>query len=316
MNEIMAWLMGVLAFVVPGIGGSGEANYAGYIEADYVYAAPMAGGVIADLKAQEGAHIARGEVLFALNASQQQAAVNAAEARVVAAEATLENLETGGRQEEVEVVRAQLRKAEADLALAEQTLERTQRLVDQGTLPRARLDQDMASRDSAEAQRAQLQAQLKVAELPARSAEQVVAQANLDAARADAERARADLADRMVASPVDGVIEKVFYDLGEMAGAGMPVVSIRPDGALTAKFYVGEAVRSGLRIGQDVVVSCDGCAEELQASVTHMASQPEHTPPIIYSREERERLVFLVEAKIEGGDAPLPGQPISVRLAQ
>jgi len=311
MNEFLAFLAGLIALVVPGFGTAPEPIFNGYIEANYVYVSATTAGVVQTIAVSEGQGVRQGDLLIELARDQQAAVLRGAEARVASARATAQNLATGGRAQEVDVARATLRKAETDLALAETTLARTERLVEQGFAPKSQGDQDRASFESAKAQVAQLQAQLAVAELPARDAQQVAAEADLAAAEADAAKARADLADRTVASPADGRVERLFFRVGEMAGAGAPILSLLPDGGLKAKFYVGEADRAGLALGDRVSISCDGCASGLTGTINFFASQPQNTPPIIYSRDERGRLVFLVEAKLDDGVLH-PGQPITV----
>ncbi|PXA99947.1 secretion protein HlyD [Nostoc sp. 3335mG] len=289
----------------------GPQGFTGYIEADYVYVAPVSAGRIAEIAVSEGEAVDRGALLVTLDQSQQSALLAAAEARVAAARATLENLETGSRSEELDVIRASLQKARADLNLARTSLARSEQLEKTGTVSAARVEVDRNAVATAEAQVDQLTAQLAVAELPARSAQQVAAEANLAAAEADAERARLDLAERRILAPEAGRIERLFYAPGEVAAIGTPMVSILPAEALEARFFVPETARSALSIGQGVTVTCDGCAEVV-ATVVHIASEPQTTPPVIYSTEERSRLVYLVEARLEGATHLQPGQPVSV----
>lgn len=312
MNEFLAWLTGLVGFLLPGFGVADTPRYNGYVEADYVYVAPMAGGQIGQLAVHEGDEVQAGAVLFVLQHDQQAALLAAAEARVRAAEANLVNLTTGGRKDEINVIRASLQKAEADLSLARESSARSGKLFAEGLVPQSKLDLDRAGLASAEAAVRQLQAQLKVAELPARDAQQVQAEANLAAARADAEKARFDLSDRTIAAPVAGRVERLFFDNGEMAGAGTPVVSLLPADALKVKFYLPETERQSLALGDRLAVNCDGCPVGLEATVSYFASEPQFTPPIIYSRDERQRLSFMAEAVLAEGDALLPGQPVTV----
>ncbi|MHA6689631.1 HlyD family secretion protein [Devosia sp. A449] len=305
---IFAVIMGVLSF-----GQSAPDGFTGYLEADYIYAAPAMGGRLETIAVSEGDTIAAAATLFVLQSAQQEAVVRAAEARVAAARATLDNLVTGSRSQEIDVIRANLAKAEADLTLAQSTLARSQKLFDAGSATEARLEQDRAALTSAQAQVSQLNAQVAVAELPARNAQQVAAEANLNAAVADAERAQLDLDDRMVTAPVAGVVDKVFFSTGEMVAAGAPVLSIRPDGAIKARFYVGEAERAGLAVGQRVSVSCDSCAAGVTGRISSIGAEPQTTPPVIYSRDERGRLVFVAEAVLDDAGTLMPGQPVTVK---
>lgn len=313
MGDFFGWVLGLLS-VLPGVGVAPLPHFDGYVEADYLYVAAVSPGVITSIAVEEGDLVTRGAVLVELAASQQRAALDAALARVAAAEANLRNLESGSRQEEVDVVRASLAKAEADLTLADQNLLRAQKLFDQGLVPVAQVDQARATAASAKAQVAQLRAQLAVAELPARSEQQIAAQATLDAARADAERARADLADRTLLAPADAKVERLYYDAGEMAMAGGALLALRPPEALKVKFYVPETLRSSLALGQGVSVSCDGCSNALHGTLSYVAADPQFTAPIIFSRDERGRLVYLVEARLDGDAGLLPGQPVSVEF--
>lgn len=312
MDQFLSWLAALAAALVPGFGAAPAVGWNGYVEADYVYVAPAAPGRIETLAVREGEAVAAGAVLFVLERAQQAALLRAAEARVAVAAANAQNLATGSRSEEVDVIRASLGKAEADLALARTTLGRSEKLAAEGLTPQARLDQDRATLRSAEAQVAQLQAQLAVAELPARDPQLLAAEASLAAARADADKARSDLADRTVTAPLGGQVERVFYRAGEVAAAGVPVLSLLPAGAFKVKFYVAEAERPGLALGSTLRVTCDGCPAGLAATLTWLASEPQFTPPVIYSRDERTRLTFLAEATLGDAAGIRPGQPVTV----
>jgi HlyD family secretion protein len=311
MDHVLAWLMGLVA-ILPGFGPAAPPSWNGYAEDDYVYAAAASAGTIASMPVAEGQLVHKGDVLFVLETSQQQAQYDAARARADAAEATLANLKTGSRQEEIDVTKAQLMKAGADLSLAQQNLARTQDLFDRGLTPVATLDQGKASVKAAQAAVDQLTAQLKVQQLPARDAQQIAAEANVAAAKADAATARAALETRTVTAPADGRVERLYYKAGEVVAVGAPVAALSGAGTMKVLFYVSEADRQQFTLGQQVAVSCDGCAAGLTASISRFASDPQFTPPIIYSRDERSRLSFLTEAVMEQQNAVLPGQPVSI----
>lgn len=316
MNELFAWFTGLIGMVVPGFGATPVPSWNGYVEAEYVYVSAASAGTIAEIAVKEGDVVAKGQVLFTLNADQYRAVLAAAEARVAAAEAALQNLTTGSREDEIDVIRATLSKAEADLSLARETSARSGKLFAESLIPQSKYDQDRATLASAEANVRQLQAQLKVAELPARDAQQWQAEANLAAAEADAEKARADFVDRTVVASQDGRVERLYYTAGETAGAGAPVLSLLPADALKVKFYVGETERATLVLGQTVGVTCDGCADDLTARLSFFASDPQFTPPVIYSRDERQRLTFLAEAVLTPASQLLPGQPVTVERVE
>ena len=308
MSSFLAGLLAAVMSVLPG--GAGDAGYVGYLEADYVYVAPVSGGRIVAMAVAEGDSVQEGQLLFALDDRQQRALLEAVEARVAAAQASLDNLETGSRRPEIDVIRAALGRAQSDLDLSTANLARSEKLLEAGAVPAARVEQDRAAHHAAGAHVAQLTAQVRVAELPARHGQQAAAEANLLAARADARRAALDLADRQIRAPVEGVVDRLYYNRGEMAG-GTPVVSILPARALKARFFVPEGDRARLAPGDHVSVGCDGCTA-MDATITYLAAEPQTTPPVIYSRQERGRLVYLVEAELAAPGSLQPGQPVTV----
>ncbi len=315
-SNLPEWLIAVIAIVYPGIQDPGPNVFNGYLEADYVYLAPADPGRIASISVEEGKRVFEGQQVFALDASRQISTLAAAEARVRVAAANLDNLQTGSRSQEVDVIRAELARAQAQRDLAEATLARSQQLFSTGAVSSAKVDTDTTALASNEAQVAELTARLEVAELPARDAQRIAAEATLQAAEADAATAREALNDRTVLTTVTGLVDKLFFEPGEVAGAGTPIVSMLPDDSLYAVFFVPEASRSGLGIGDALQLTCDGCGGPITATVTRIASSPQYTPPIIYSQEERSRLVFRAEAHIADAPGLVPGQPITLEMTE
>jgi HlyD family secretion protein len=80
------------------------------------------------------------------------------------------------------------------------------------------------------------------------------------------------------------------------------------------RFFVPEARLPAVAIGEIVRIRCDGCDDNLTARVTFISRTAEYTPPVIYSLEERSKLVFMLEARSVDGDKFRVGQPVSVML--
>jgi len=122
------------------------------------------------------------------------------------------------------------------------------------------------------------------------------------------------LSRRKVFSPVDGTVQQIYYRPGEMVPAGRPVLALLPPGNIKVRFFVPEAILPKITYGDLVRVSCDGCAGDLTARVSFVAKQSEYTPPVIYSLEERAKLVFLIEALPEKPGELRVGQPVDVSM--
>lgn len=122
------------------------------------------------------------------------------------------------------------------------------------------------------------------------------------------------LARRKVFSPASGTIQQVYFRPGELVAAGKPVVALLPPGNIKVRFYVPEAVLPKLNYGDNVKVECDGCAHDITARISFISGSVEFTPPVIYSLEERSKLVFLIEAHTPTPERLRVGQPVSVSV--
>jgi len=127
--------------------------------------------------------------------------------------------------------------------------------------------------------------------------------------------AQTRLVRRRVASPVTGTVQQVYFRPGEVVAAGRPIVSLLPPTNLKVRFYVPETVLAHVTYGDVIDVHCDGCAD-ITARVSFISGSAEFTPPVIYSLEERSKLVFLIEALPDGPDKLRVGQPIDVTLSR
>ncbi|MFZ0066722.1 MAG: efflux RND transporter periplasmic adaptor subunit [Pseudolabrys sp.] len=140
------------------------------------------------------------------------------------------------------------------------------------------------------------------------------AEASLRQAKANLEWSQTRLARRNAYSPGEATVEQIYYRPGETVPAGRPVVALLPPANLKLRFFAPQAVLPEIKYGQTVGVSCDGCEKGLTAKVSFIARSAEFTPPVIYSQEERAKLVFLIEARPEHPEKFRVGQPVTVTL--
>lgn len=144
-------------------------------------------------------------------------------------------------------------------------------------------------------------------------------QANLDAAESALRVAEArvntsqtKLARRHMNAPIAGTIQQIYFREGETVPAQRPVVSILPPGNMKVRFFVPEPALPKLKVGDEVRVTCDGCADGLTAKIYFIATTAEYTPPVIYSQDERTKLVYLIQARPDRPERLRVGQPVSV----
>lgn len=287
----------------------------GYVEGDYVLLAPIEVAQVRSVAVRRGEHVGEGAPIAALEADDATIAVAQAEAALGQAEAQLADLRLGRRPEEIAVLEATLRSAEAQASEARRVLARIQDLFKRGIATQAQLDEASTRVEVADAAIGQAKANLAVAALPARPEAIKAAESQVRQAAAALDQARWRLSRRSISAPTAGRIDDVIRNPGDIAGPSAPVVSLLPDGAVKLRVYVPEAQFSTVTVGSLLKVNCDGCAPGLTARVSYVSTSPEFTPPVIYSLETRQKLVYLVEARPEGGsDGLQPGQIVDVEL--
>lgn len=314
----MAWLC-VLPFAAQLFGAcSASAPLAvGYVEGEYVMLAPIEVAQVRGLSVRRGDRVESGTVIARLEDADATIAVAQADAALAQAQAQLADLRLGKRPEEVAVLEAAVRSARAQVAEAARGLSRVQDLFKRGIATQAQLDEASTASEMAQAALGQAEANLAVAGLAARPEAIRAAEGQVRQAEASLENARWRLSQRVIEAPARGRVSDVIRNPGDIAGPAAPVVSMLPDGAVKLKVYLPEPAFFALKVGDLLSVRCDGCPDGLAARVSYVSPDPEFTPPVIYSLETRQKLVYLVEARPEDGAERLqPGQIVDVDLAR
>ncbi|NJN46053.1 MAG: HlyD family efflux transporter periplasmic adaptor subunit [Candidatus Competibacteraceae bacterium] len=288
----------------------------GYVEGEYVLIAPIETAQIIALEVQRGDKIIANQPLVQLERRDAEIAVAQARAAVAQAERQLADLHQGKRAEEIAVIEASLASAKAQAAEAGRVLQRQTKLLKDGTTTQADFDEASTNLALAQAKVAEFDADLAVAKLPARSEAIKASEAAVEQARAVLENAEWRLAQRTLTFKKSGKVFDIIRNPGEIAGPQAPVISVLPDGAVKLRLYVSEVALSSVSPGSKLTVRCDGCDSGMTATVNYVASDPEFTPPVLYSLENRQKLVYLVEARPDSASSALkPGQIVDVELA-
>ncbi len=297
--------------------GSGEQRpIQGYIEGEYLRVGAPFAGTLQQLSVKRGSDVTAGAPLFALERENETAARREAEERLRGAEARVANMQTGKRPPEVEVIAEQLQQARAARELSAANLKRQQKLFTDGFVSSAALDDARTAARRDEARVAELGANVTTQKLPARTDEIRAAEADAKAAREVLAQNEWRLSQRAMAAPAAGLVHDTYYNPGDFVPAGSPVVSILPPANVKARFYVPEPELARLKPGMQVTLACDGCGAPIGARIDFVSDKAEFTPPVLYSKESRAKLVYLIEARPAQADALKlkPGQPVDVTL--
>jgi len=288
----------------------------GYVDADYVKVAPTQQGLLTSLAVSRGDSVKAGAPLFAQDDVYDRAARDEAAAKLDQAQAQLTNLETASRATEIAQAEADLVDQIAARDRAEKDLARAQVLVKTAAGTKQQLDQATADALSATAKVQAAQAKLDQERSPTGRAQEIAAQkAMVDEMRAQLAEAQWRLDQRHVNAPATALVADVYAWPGETVAAGAPVVSLLPPQNILVRFFVPEAELSQIHVGEPLAISCDTCPTGLTADVSFVSPQPEYTPPVIFSEQTRDKLIYLIEAHPNRDQSLVlkPGQPVTVQ---
>ncbi len=306
----------VLATFAAGVAGCSDPalppEHIGYVEAEWVYVSAPRSGWIVSRPVGEGQRVAPGDLLFTLDDQSQLAASAGADSRVEQARAQARDIATGAREPEIGALQAELADAQVALGLARVQRERVLALADDGFASNQQRDEANAAFNSAQARVRRAEQQIRVARQAGRPATREAAQAGVEAARADSRAASYELDQRAIHAIVPAEVSETFLTTGEFAAAGAPVLALLPDNGLRVHLFVPQEELPRWSIGSTVEIHADGLADPVEGEVIFVASEAEFTPPVIYSRDAREKLVFLVKARIPAGTGLRPGLPVDV----
>jgi HlyD family secretion protein len=293
--------------------GSRDQGFQGWVEADLVFVGPDDPGRVETLAVREGDTVTKGAPLFTIDSDLQESDVTGQRAATAEARARLERAEAQQqRPAEVAILEAQQQRAEAQLSLSTQELARQKSLAEKGFSPQAQLDTARANYNRDKAALEEIRHQIRVARMSARDEDIAAARQAYEAAVARLKSAETRLARRRLASPVTGTVHQVYFRPGEMVPMGRPVLALLPPGNIKVRFFVPEAVLPKVAVGQTVQVQCDGCEGTLAARIDFISRAAEYTPPVVFTPEERAKLVFLVEARPVQPEKLRVGQPVRV----
>jgi HlyD family secretion protein len=306
-----------VAALLAGCSGNSSGGFQGYVEGEYVHVAAPLGGSLTNLAVARGDSVKTGQLLFELERGSEAAAVQQAEKNLAQAKSQSEDLTKGKRPTEIASLEAQLERAKANLKLSGDQLARREQLGTTDVVSKEEVDQARAKRDADKAQADQLAADLETAKLGGREDTVRAAQAAVASLTAALDKAKWSFDQKQQFAPTNAFVQDTLYRQGEWVAAGNPVVVLLPPANLKVRFFVPETLLAKIKTGQSMQVSFDGAAKSYSATVNYISTQAEFTPPVLYNRENRAKLVYMIEANFSPADAAdlRPGQPVDVKLS-
>ena len=291
-------------------------RFQGYAEGEFVYIASPFGGQLINLAVHKGETVHAQTLLFSLDNTLEKAASDEAQRRSAQAQANVEDISKGKRRSEIESLEAQLKQAEAKLHLSEKNYARSLALAAENVTSQQARDEATSQRDEDQQHVNQLKADLETAKLGGREDQKTAADEEVAARKADLTQEEWKLSQKEQRAYQDGLIFDTLFSEGEWVPAGQPVISFLPPKNIKVRTFVPEKTLSSIHIGQKAKIIRDGESAPLEGTVRYISPQAEYTPPVIYSRDSRTKLVYQIEITFKNEDAKTlhPGQPVEVQF--
>ncbi len=287
----------------------------GTLERDRIAHTATVSEVVVALPVTQGSVVSKGTLLVKLDDTQQKAQVARVQAQVLQAEANLEKLHNGAREEEVAAASAKVAGAKAKLVESEARYKRTKNLIQRELTSQANLDQSLAARDASFADLRSTQEYLRELTNGTREEDLRIAEAQLGAVIAALASEHKKLADLSITATRDGILDNLPWNLGERVSAGSPLAIVLAGKAPFARIYVPEPYRVKVKVGDKLLIHVDGLDNTITGELRWISSEPAFSPYYALNQDQRSRLMYLAEVQLPDSEAGLPnGIPAQVEL--
>ena len=305
--------LAALGLLLAGCEPAQNNSYEGYVTGEYVLVASPAAGRLLRLPVARGGQVKAGAELFALDPQPEQDALAEVTFNLSAAQATLADLRKGQRPTEIAAIEHEQKAALAAQTYTDIQLKRSKELYRTKVVAEQNLNLYQSADIALMEVAAALEASLHTARLGGRDDQIAAAQAKVDAAQAQVNQARWTLEQKIQRAREGALVFDTLFRPGEWIPAGQAVVSLLPPDRIRVRCFVPEQELAALKPGDPVTVAADGTAP-VAGRISFISPTSEYSPPVIFSRESREKMVFMVEISFDPDKAAAmhPGQPVQV----
>ena len=293
-----------------------DAKYLGYIEGKYTYLSSKVSGHLIALPIHKGETVKAGSLAYVLDPEPERSQLDAAKAKLEADEHQLANLKRGQRPTILHQLEANIKEAQSAVTFAKKMYHRDRVLIKTNAIGQAQLDKSKDDFQRAKEKLNAAESALAEGKQGARQDEILAQASRVKAAKADVAHLTWVVNQKRGYIPKSGMIDDTFYRVGEFVPVGKSVASLLTPENRILVFFIPEKKLSQLKVGAKIAFTCDSCDQATHATVTYIGSRAEYTPPVIYSKDSRDKLVYYIEAKIDPKVVTQfhPGQPVEVSL--
>jgi HlyD family secretion protein len=291
-------------------------QFQGYIEGKYTYMSAAVAGKLEQLLVKRGDQVRAGQVLFVLDKEPEASQLQQAEQKLAQAKQTLLDLQKGERETIIAAIQAQQLQAKANLAFSEQTYLRYSKLFKEKVIDKATLDQTTSNYQRDMERVKEVEANLAEAKQGKRENLIAAQEAAVAAIAAEVRQATWAFEQKTQCAPTTAEVFDTLHEMGEYIAPGQATVVLLPQDTYKAVFFIPETTLSQLKMGNTVSIACDSCKKRYVANINFISPEAEFTPPVIFSKDSREKLVYRIEAKLDAEAAAVlrPGQPVDIYL--
>ena len=307
------WFIVVIPFcLLVGCGQSDTRSYQGYVEAENIYLATPYSGTLKNLQVHRGECVKKGQLLFKLDDNPQAFQLQQAQAAMAQHSRILDDAILPKRALEIDILNWQVTHVEAQIDLALLRLKRYEILVKKHALDADALDAAKEHVQELLALKGERQDSLALAKLGARQQHINALKEVVKEAVAKIQEIKWQLKQKSVYAPDDGMVFDTYFRVGEFVTVDRPVLSLLTPNNIRLEFFVPVERLSQLKIGQSITYTCDKCSKGNKAIIRYISPEAEYIPPLVYSRENNDKLVFRIKATVQNPALLKPGQPIVI----
>ena len=290
----------------------------GYIDARYIYISRPVSGYLQHLSVYRGNDVTAGQLLAELDPSPEIEQLGEAQKELESAKQELLDRIKGTRETILLAIMAKERQNQANLLLAKQDLDRKKYLYERNIIAKAAYYEAVAKYESTRQEVEESKANYAEAIQGSRENKILEQKATVDAQQANVDRLKWYVSQKKIYAPVNAHVFDTYYEEGEFIPSGQLILSLLSPKEIRVVFFLPEKDLHATHLGTSITLTCDGCVGKTKAKVNYISTQAEYTPPVIYSRETREKLVYRIEAIMPEDAAKFfhHGQPVTVKLQE
>lgn len=260
----------------------------------------------------EGDYVKAGDTLVILDAPEVEAKAEQAQGAIDAAQAMSAMAQAGARKEQIQGAYELWQQAKAGQEIAEKSYQRVQRLFDEGVVSEQKRDEAYAAFKAYEAQAQAAKSQYDMAVNGARNEEKAAAKGQVKAYEGKMQEVKAYRKETVQVAQMAGEVATIYPKVGELVGAGSPIMTISIMDDLWGTFNIREDQLQGIKKGDTFQAFVPAFSKEITMKVTSIKDQGSYaTWKATKSNGQYDMKTFEVKARpTEKFDGLRPGMSV------